>query len=211
VALDNLCAATDLLVLSSSPWDLKDSTHVNVRPTGHWSAMMLDRGFVRRFDADLAFITPWAVAYQRREVVPRELVREYENEVTVLRSEVSDKRTALLEAQRQLGAQGSQSSAPRAPLPSLTLGGPGADDAGRARWLEDQLRDRTLALLASRDAARGAEATAATATRQAEGLRREVERLNAELADLRSSWSWRIGRLLLLPVRLLKRLLGRAV
>jgi hypothetical protein len=47
------------------------------------------------------------------------------------------------------------------------------------------------------------------ALNEAASVAASAERLRREIADLRSSATWRLGRLLLLPVRVVKRLLRR--
>lgn len=180
VALDNLCAVTDLVVLSSSPWDFKEATHVNVRPGGHWAAMMYDRGFVRRFDVDLSFITPWATAYQRREVALRAIVDEYENAFVWVRSEVADKRQALLETQTRLAV---------------------------TQAATEREQEMVQALLTTRDIARGSQALASTATRRADRLQGELDQARAVIDVMRASLSWKVGRVLTAPFRAVRNLL----
>lgn len=194
-ALDHLCAVTDLVVLSSSPWDFKEATHVNVRPGGHWAAMMFDRGFVRRFDVDLSFITPWATAYQRRQVAPRAVVDDYESAFVWLRSEVAEKRQALLETRAQLAAV--QAATERE-----------TKAVKRAKELSE-------ALLVTRDVVRGLEAAAGTASRRADRLQGELEAARAVIDHMREydkvvlgSWTWRSGRVITAPARLARRVLG---
>lgn len=180
-AFDHFCAVTDLVVLSSSPWDFTEATHVNVRPGGHWASMMYDRGFVRRFDVDLSFITPWAVAYQRRDVAPRALVDEYESGLVWLRSEVGDKRQALLETQVRLA---------------------------RARAASEREQDLTRALMTTRDVARGFEASSGTASRRADRLQGELDEARAVIDVMRASWTWRAGRIVMAPVQAVRRVLS---
>ena len=179
-ALDQLCAATDLLVLSSTPREFTEATHVNVRPGGHWAAMLHDRGFVRRFDVDLGFISPWAAAYERRRIAPRALVHDYETALATLRTEASDKRQALLETQAELSA---------------------------ALAASERERELTLALLGTRDVARGSEARAGTATRRAERLQGELDQARAVIDVMRASLSWRAGRIITAPFRAVRALL----
>jgi hypothetical protein len=182
LALDSICAVTDLVVLSSSPWDLREATHVNVRPTGHWAAMMLDRGFVRRFDVDLSFITPWAIAFERRPVNPRELVSSYESTVSRLASEVGEKRQALLETQGKL-AEAS---------PSVEHG---------KQVLE--LRDTVRGL----EAAHG---TAVRRSERLQGeldsIRAQLDAERAQAEIVRCSPTWKIGRFVTAPLRAVRAL-----
>ena len=101
-AMDAMCAATDRIVFSSSPLDLAEPTHINVHETSQWMAWFADRGFYRRTDADLGFITPWAVMVERSTLTPRELVSRYETVVGPLIGETLAKREALLSAHREI-------------------------------------------------------------------------------------------------------------
>lgn len=173
-ALDHLCAATDLLVLSSTPREFAEVTHVNVRAGGHWAAMLQDRGFVRRFDVDLEFISPWAAAFERRHVASRALVHEYETALVTVRTEVADKRQVLLETQQRL-------------------------DRARVATVREQ--ELASALLTVRDVARGSEAQAGTATRRADQAQGELDAARAVIDGMQASLSWKLGRFLTAPFR----------
>jgi SAM-dependent methyltransferase len=101
--VSNLVAATDKILLSTTPEDFREGTHVNVRPPAYWAALFADHGFHRRFDVDASFLTPWAVLLQRRDATPRELVSDYETVLWDLRRENRITRVAVLERDRMLG------------------------------------------------------------------------------------------------------------
>ncbi|MBL0747190.1 class I SAM-dependent methyltransferase [Nocardioides baculatus] len=101
-AMDEMCRATDRIVFSSSPLDLAEPTHINVHETAQWMAWFADRGFYRRTDADLGFITPWAVMLERSTLTAREVVSRYEAVVGPLIGETLAKREALLAAHREI-------------------------------------------------------------------------------------------------------------
>jgi hypothetical protein len=101
-AIANLCAATDRLLISTTPDDYSEATHLNVQPPEAWSAALASHGFFRDLERDFSFITPWAALYTRAEEPIAETVRRYDRGWSRLRREVGDVRTALLEAQRQL-------------------------------------------------------------------------------------------------------------
>ncbi|MGB7686589.1 MAG: class I SAM-dependent methyltransferase [Solirubrobacterales bacterium] len=98
----NLCAATDRLLLSTTPQDYAEATHLNVRPPEDWSARLAREGFFRDLDHDLSYLTPWAALYVRRDEPVPETVRQYDRSWWRLRHEVSEVRGALLEAQDKL-------------------------------------------------------------------------------------------------------------
>jgi SAM-dependent methyltransferase len=98
----NLCAATDCLLLSTTPQDYGEATHLNVQPPEVWSAALAREGFLRDLDHDLSYLTPWAAVYSRRDEPLPETVRRYDRSWWRLRHEVSEVRGALLKAQEQL-------------------------------------------------------------------------------------------------------------
>lgn len=79
-AFDQLAAVTDRILLSTTPEDWQEPTHLNVQPPEYWSELLASRGFFRDPDFDASFLTPWASLYRaERQNVP-ELVRSHERE-----------------------------------------------------------------------------------------------------------------------------------
>lgn len=101
-AIASLCAATDLLVISTTPQDYGEPTHVNVQPPEFWSAALAREGFLRDLDHDLSYLTPWAAVYRRREEPLIETVRRYDRSWWRLRHEVTEIRASLLQGQDRL-------------------------------------------------------------------------------------------------------------
>jgi SAM-dependent methyltransferase len=101
-AIANLCAATDQLLISTSPTDYAEPTHLNVQPPEFWSAALAREGFFREVDRDLSYLTPWAALYLRREEPLPDTVRRYDRSWWRLRKEVGEVREALLKSQEQL-------------------------------------------------------------------------------------------------------------
>ena len=101
-AIANLCAATDMLLISSTPEDFGEPTHLNVQPPEAWSAKLAEHGFMRDLDRDLSYISPWAALYSRREEPVAETVRRYDRAWYRLRREVAEVRKSLLETQGRL-------------------------------------------------------------------------------------------------------------
>jgi methyltransferase family protein len=101
-AITNLCAASDRLLISTSPSDFGEPTHLNVQPPEFWSAAFASHGFFREVDRDLSYITPWATLYVRREEPLPDMVRRYDRAWWRLREEVQEVREALLKSQEQL-------------------------------------------------------------------------------------------------------------
>lgn len=102
LAMDRICEASDLVLFSSSPSDHQEPTHINVRGTDQWAAWFAERGFFRRTDVDVSFLTSWAVLFERRTLTVHALAQRYEQQYTTLNIELVEKRQALLEAYRQI-------------------------------------------------------------------------------------------------------------
>lgn len=101
-AIANLCAASDRLLISTSPTDFAEPTHLNVQPPEYWSAALAREGFYRDVDRDLSYLTPWAALYVRREESLPETIRSYDRSWWRLRNEVGEVRAALLKSQEKL-------------------------------------------------------------------------------------------------------------
>lgn len=103
-ALDTICSATDAVLFSSSPQDLDEATHVNVRPPEDWTALFAARGFRRSRLTDVSFITPWAMLFERGSTRAVELVRQYERDLARAENEVGAVRAELLRLSRAFAA-----------------------------------------------------------------------------------------------------------
>jgi SAM-dependent methyltransferase len=101
-ALANLCAATDRLLLSTSPRDYAEATHVNVQPPDEWAARLAHHGFLRDLDFNATVVAPWAALFTRRDEALSETIRRYERASFRLTEEVGELRRAALTRQRQL-------------------------------------------------------------------------------------------------------------
>ena len=109
-AIANICAHTDDVLFSSTPFDRKELTHVNVQPPEHWAEQFARHGFFRDVDFDASFITPWAVRFRRRLDPIHRIVRDYERRFAPMEYERNEIRQKAFELQRTLAEA-------RAPLP----------------------------------------------------------------------------------------------
>lgn len=101
-AIDHMTGVTDRILFSSSPGDHDEPTHINTRPTDQWVAWFSERGFFRRTDLDMGMIAPWTVLLERGEPTIHELTQRYEQQYARERTELTDKRAALLDAHRRI-------------------------------------------------------------------------------------------------------------
>jgi SAM-dependent methyltransferase len=233
-AIANMCAATDTVLLSSTPEDFTEPTHINVRTPAAWAQDFASHGFFRRTDIDASFLSPWAVVFSRQKQTVVETVSRYETLLAPLSREVIAKRQALLEVQRDLDRARGVTDEERGRLNAdLERANRERDDAraGERRAVEDRDRlldeltslrrgggpDEQLVRLAMVDEVIGLKAELVQARMRADNAvvdaSDEVERLRGELEDVRdelsavkASVTWRVGRGALTPVRVARRL-----
>jgi len=182
-AVANLCSASDRVLLSSTPGDLHEPTHVNVQPPERWSQLFASNRLFRDFRHDAGYLSPWAVLYRReQETSVQDVVFAYERAWSQLRAETIEQRKALLDLQDRLERSVS--------------GRPFAD--------EEELRKEILRL---RDLLVGKEAELGTALGRAAELESNVSRyanLEERLDAVLQSRSWRLMWVAGTPVRWLR-------
>ena len=169
-AIDNITAATDLVLFSSSPEDHDEPTHVNTRPTSQWAAWFAERGFFRRTDVDLSFLSPWAVLFERADLTLHTLTQRYEQQFGTVATELMQKRAALLESHRRIATLNDQ-------LESHTSGKVAEQAALVTEW-EGEVLNARHQLLTTRDHVVGTEA-------EVTRLTRDIERMRADLVRAR--------------------------
>ena len=94
-AIRGMTTAADAILFSSTPTDLTEPTHVNVRPTISWLHAFADSGFAPDLQFDATFIAPHAFLVRRAVERPSE-------EVMVAFSELIRYRLTLADRQRQI-------------------------------------------------------------------------------------------------------------
>ncbi len=109
----NICAHTDDVVLSSTPLDYREETHVNVNPPEVWAEMFARQGLFRDVDYDLFYLAPWATRFRRaRDPLPR-VIRDYERVLWHLQHAAHDRNEVVLEQARRIEALTAAGSAER--------------------------------------------------------------------------------------------------
>jgi GT2 family glycosyltransferase len=104
-AIENICKHTDDVLFSSTPFDYKEVTHLNVRPPDYWAQRFAQHGFFRDLDFDASFITPWAVRYRKTHEPVWRVVYSYERQLWQLEKEVQARRQLTIEQQDRLVEQ----------------------------------------------------------------------------------------------------------
>jgi SAM-dependent methyltransferase len=103
-AAGRLAAIAERILFSSSPADYGEATHVNVQPPEYWSAFFARHGQFRNADADVRFLTPWAVLYEQGSTDIAEVVRRDDRTVVRLVNELRDVRETALRLQNRVAA-----------------------------------------------------------------------------------------------------------
>ena len=205
VAIARMAAVTDQILLSTTPEDFAEPTHLNVRPVEYWAELLAAHDFFRDPEFDASFLSPWAALYRReRDRTPGAIVRRYERERWRLHLE----RDAL---RRELQKVWNRSQ------------GSGGSDV---RSLERQVEDLRHALRVAVDAAEAAEAAHGVTAGQlrhhqyaldvAKERQREMVDIVAKIdedarqrtqdyTDLKASTTFKIFWALMTPYRKLRR------
>ncbi len=100
-AVENICRHTDDVLFSSSPFDYKEATHVNVQPPEYWAELFARQGFFRDVDYDASFMTPWAVRFQKKSQPAHLLVKDYERSFWLLWKENTDLRSLVMDMRNE--------------------------------------------------------------------------------------------------------------
>ena len=175
-AVANLCGHTDDVLFSSTPEDLKEVTHVNVRPPEHWAEMFARHGFYRDVDLDGGFITPWAARFRRSGEPVHRLVRDYERRLWMLQQEARARRLYNIEQRDELARGESTVQALSANLADREA----AIESLNARVSDQETQVRALnSLLAESESA--AQASAA-----------QARQLAADWQIVKSTTTWRL-------------------
>lgn len=182
VAVANLASATDCLLLSSTPGDRDEATHVNIQPPERWSQLFAGHGMFRDFRHDASYLSPWAAVYRRAAPSLVDVVLDYDRAWSELRIETIEQRRALLDMQGQLEEARS--------------------NGGHAEI--EQLRKEVLRL---RDLVMGRDAELSTAlgrVQELEALLGRYANLEHRLNEVLSSNSWRLTQAAGMPLRKLR-------
>lgn len=101
-AVATLCAASDDLLISSTPDDYRDPTHLNVQPPEYWAGLFASHDFWRDVDFDASFIAPWAMRLRRRrDPLPR-VIAPFERKLWLLTKEVTALRSLAQQQERDI-------------------------------------------------------------------------------------------------------------
>jgi SAM-dependent methyltransferase len=101
-AVANLCNFCDDVLFSSTPYDYKEASHINVQPVEYWAELFAKEGFTRDVNFNASFITPWTVRYRKTGNPLHRIVRDYERKFWFLWKENNDLRERIFELEDQI-------------------------------------------------------------------------------------------------------------
>jgi len=101
-AIENICKHTDDILLSSTPFDFREPTHVNVQPPEYWAALFNRFGFFHDIDFDASFISPWAMRFVKAQPLIENLLLSYERKIWHLSQETTRRRDLIVEYKKEI-------------------------------------------------------------------------------------------------------------
>lgn len=102
VAIENLCRHSDNILLSSSPFDFKEPTHVNVQSPEYWVSLFTRFGFIHDIDFDASFIAPWAMLFVKAQPPLENQLLNYERKIWHLSQEITRRRDLNIEYKKEI-------------------------------------------------------------------------------------------------------------
>jgi len=101
-AIENICKHTDDILLSSTPFDFREPTHVNVQPPEYWAAQFNRYGFIHDIDFDASFIAPWAMRFVKAQPPIENRILNYERKIWHLSQEITRRRDLIVEYKKEI-------------------------------------------------------------------------------------------------------------
>src|SRR5262245_60343314 len=176
VAIANICRSTNDVLFSSTPDDVIEPTHVNVRPRSWWIERFAEQRFDLDVDFDVFFIAAHAMRFRRRPIPEGPMDALLTQRHTLLRQvaglnvEIAQLKTRRDRLQSDLGAVQFGTGAVRRDLAASRVD---------VRTLRDasQAKDQLIGTLETQKAELEAEAQA---------RERDIERLQSDLTEFQS-------------------------
>ena len=179
-AIENICRCTDRVLFSSSPFDYREPTHINVHPTDYWAEQFALHGFYRDVDFDGMFLTSWATLFRKSEEPLHRIVRQYERRYWEMHCNASGARSYSMEIQNRLAQTESERDSLRAQAGAALATASAGVDAANAFVAERESLQARVDELQATVAAQGVAIVAAAAERDA--LRAALNEAEANIA-----------------------------
>jgi glycosyltransferase involved in cell wall biosynthesis/2-polyprenyl-3-methyl-5-hydroxy-6-metoxy-1,4-benzoquinol methylase len=194
-AIKALTAATDRILFSSSPSDLEEPTHINVKPTIYWLRLFGAQGFAPLLSYDPSFVTPYCMVLERVAQPPGEEILLGYSEIVRLRLLRAERDQSIRDLAARGGAVEQELQAVQQELG--TLRGQHAQDRATLREAHAQ-ELATLREAHAKDFARlhneieNVRAQAELSRSESDRYRSEVWLAKRDSETLLASTSWRI-------------------
>lgn len=107
-AVQNLCQHSEDILFSSTPFDYREPTHLNVQSPEYWAELFARFGFFHDLDFNANFITPWAMRFRKAHIPSSRLVSAYERRVWRLQDENRARREFNIEQRNELATKESE-------------------------------------------------------------------------------------------------------
>jgi GT2 family glycosyltransferase/SAM-dependent methyltransferase len=101
-AVENLTRYADDILLSSTPFDFKEPTHLNIQPPEYWTNLFYRCGFIHDVDYDASYIAPWTLRFRRAQPSIEDLMTAYERKLWLLKQESVARRDLSIETKKEL-------------------------------------------------------------------------------------------------------------
>ena len=95
MAIQRMCAATDDIIFSSSPFDYAEESHISVHPVEYWVEQFAYNGFYHDIQYDCSYLSIQAMRFRRMEKNKIELMRDYERKIFSTHQEIVAVRNQL--------------------------------------------------------------------------------------------------------------------
>lgn len=102
LAVAFLCQHSRDILFSSSPYDYKEVSHLNVQPPDYWASLFARHAYYRDPDFDASFISHWSVRFRHTDEPVERIVGQYERKFYPLWKENLDLRQQGLDLQKKL-------------------------------------------------------------------------------------------------------------
>jgi GT2 family glycosyltransferase/SAM-dependent methyltransferase len=100
--LANLTAITDTILFSSTPTEMSEPTHVNVRPTIGWLGLFAEFDFAPVLNFDAGFVAPHAILFRRTAQAPGRDVLVLYADLVRYKLTLTDRHNKLAHLQNQV-------------------------------------------------------------------------------------------------------------
>lgn len=79
IAIETLCNLSDTIVVSTTPDDFNEPTHINVQQPAYWVTRFAKHGFYRNLQYDVSYVSNYAMQFERRQPTILDIIFDYEH------------------------------------------------------------------------------------------------------------------------------------